>query len=136
MSVTHPNRSKLDDVLRSVLRVALVVVATVSVVVLGTLAFKWKELELAGAPTTKSNVLMLQAAVLQLWADGFAGCPTVQQVLELNLEPLKSELQKGTTGVDPWGTPYRIQCDRDHVLVFSLGPDKRAGTADDIESIL
>lgn len=136
MSVTHPNRSKLDDVLRSVLRVALVVVATVFVVALGTLAFKWEELKLAGAPTTKSNVLMLQAAVLQLWADGFAGCPTVQQVLALNLEPLKSELQKETTGVDPWGTPYRIQCDGDHVLVISLGPDKRAGTADDIKSIL
>jgi hypothetical protein len=66
----------------SVLRVALVVVAAVTVVVLGTLAFRWKELELAGAPTTKPNVLKLQAAVLQLWADGFTGCPTVQQVLE------------------------------------------------------
>jgi hypothetical protein len=79
---------------------------------------------------------MLRAAVLQLWADGFAGCPTVRQVLELNLELLESELRKETTGIDPWGTPYQIQCDRDHVLVFSLGPDKRAGTADDIKSIL
>jgi len=136
MSVTHPNRSKLDDVVRSILRVALVVVAAVTVLVLGTLAFKWKELKLAGAPTTKSNVLTLQAAVLQLWADGFTGCPTVQQVLELNLEPLESELRKETTGIDPWGTPYQIQCDQGQVLVFSPGPDKQAGTADDITSVL
>jgi general secretion pathway protein G len=136
VSETHPNRSKSGQVVRSVLRVALVVVATVTVMVLGTLAFKWKELKQAGAPTTKSNALMLQAAVLQLWADGFTGCPTVQQVLELNLEPLKSELKQETNGKDPWGTPYQIQCDQGQVLVFSLGPDKRAGTADDITSVL
>jgi general secretion pathway protein G len=136
MTAAHPNRSTLDRVLRSALRVALVVVAAITVLVVGRLAFKWDELKKAGAPTTKSNALMLQAAVLQLWADGFTGCPTVQQVLDLNVEPLKSELRKETTGIDPWGTPYRIQCDQDQVLVFSLGPDKRAGTADDITSIL
>jgi general secretion pathway protein G len=136
MSVTHPNRSKLDDVVRSVLRVALVVIVAVTAVVLGTLAFKWKDLQLAGAPSTKSNVLTLQAAVLQLWADGFTGCPTVQQVLELNKEPRKSELAKETNGTDPWGAPYQILCDQGQVLVFSLGPDKQPGTADDINSVL
>ena len=116
MSEPPSTRSKLGRVVRSVLRVALLVVATVTVMVVGVLALKWKEIKQAGAPTPKSNVLMLQAAVLQLWADGFTGCPDVQQVLELNQEPLKS--------------------DQDPVLVFSLGPDKQAGTADDITSVL
>lgn len=136
MSEPPSTHSKLGRVVRSVLRVALLVVATVTVMVVGVLALKWKEIKQAGAPTPKSNVLMLQAAVLQLWADGFTGCPDVQQVLELNQEPLKSELRKETNGMDPWGSPYRIQCDQDPVLVFSLGPDKQAGTADDITSVL
>jgi hypothetical protein len=41
---------------------------------------------------------------MQLLADGFAGCPTVQQVLELSEGPSKSELRKEMTCLDPWGT--------------------------------
>jgi hypothetical protein len=67
-------------------------------------------------------------------ADGFTGCPTVHQVLELTTEPAKSELQREITGSDPWGTPFQIRCQRERVRVFSMGPDKLAGTADDISS--
>jgi tetratricopeptide (TPR) repeat protein len=33
------------------------------------------------------------------------------------------------------GTPFQIQRDRDRLLAFSMGPDKLAGTADDISSM-
>ena len=33
---------------------------------------------------------------------------------------------------DPWGSPYAIKCPEDDVVVMSSGPDKRAGTGDDI----
>ena len=36
--------------------------------------------------------------------------------------------------LDPWGTPYQIRCDLDHVRVFSMGPDRKAGTEDDIHA--
>jgi hypothetical protein len=85
----------------------------------------------------RSKVVM---ELLGLWhvagGDGFTGCPTVQQVLELNKEPWKSELAQETNGMDSWGAPYQILCDQGQVLVFSLGPDKQAGTADDITSVL
>lgn len=75
---------------------------------------------------------MLNAAVLQLRYEGFSRCPTVQQVLDLTREPGKSSLRAETAGIDPWGTPYQVECDHDQVRVFSMGPDQRVGTADDI----
>ena len=33
---------------------------------------------------------------------------------------------------DPWGSPYAIKCPDDDVVVMSSGPDKKAGTDDDI----
>ena len=38
---------------------------------------------------------------------------------------------KGST-VDPWGTPYALNCDSAQITVTSAGPDKTMGTADDI----
>jgi hypothetical protein len=78
---------------------------------------------------------MLRAAALQLRADGFKGCPTARQVLELTEGSWKTELREATNGNDAWGTPFRVVCDEDRVRVFSLGPDKLAGTEDDVSSI-
>jgi general secretion pathway protein G len=136
MSGPAPARSKSSRIARLALRVILVVIATVVVALLAALAYYWDDLKQAGASSPKSNVLILRAATLQLLADGFTGCPTVQQVLELNNEPWKSELAQETNGMDPWGAPYQILCDQGQVLVFSLGPDKQPGTADDITSVL
>ena len=47
MSEPPSTRSKLGRVVRSVLRVALLVVATVTVMVVGVLALKWKEIPMA-----------------------------------------------------------------------------------------
>jgi general secretion pathway protein G len=136
MSGPARTRSTSSRIARWALRVILFIVATVVVALLAALAYYWEDLEHAGASSPKSNVLILRAATLQLLADGFTGCPTVQQVLELNKEPWKSELAQETNGMDPWGAPYQIRCDQGQILVFSLGPDKQAGTADDITSVL
>jgi general secretion pathway protein G len=136
MSGPARTRSKSNRVARWALRAILVVVATVVVALLAALTYYWEDLKQAGASSPKSNVLILRAATLQLLADGFTGCPTVQQVLELNKEPWKSELAQETNGMDPWGAPYQVLCDQGQILVFSLGPDKQAGTADDITSVL
>lgn len=135
MSEPSPASSKGENVARSALRIALAVAGIVAVVVIGALAYGWDKFQRAGAPGPRSHVALLRQATMQLLADGFAGCPTVQQVLELASEPAKSELQKETTGFDPWGTPFQIHCDGERVRVFSIGSDKLTGTADDISSM-
>ena len=67
-----------------------------------------------------------------LRAFSFVGCPTVQQIMELTAESARTDFLMDTNGIDPWGMPYQVECDPDKVHVFSTGPDKQAGTADDI----
>lgn len=35
---------------------------------------------------------------------------------------------------DPWGTPFRIHCAADELVVISAGPDLAFGTEDDIDA--
>ena len=87
----------------------------------------------AGAPSTRSNIAMLESSADNLRYLGFSGCPTVQQIMDLTTpEYARTSLLMDTNGIDPWGTPYQVECDPDKVHVFSMGPDKHVGTADDI----
>jgi type II secretion system (T2SS) protein G len=125
--------SKLGKVARSGLRVGLAVAAIVVVGCIGALVYGWGKFQRSGSPGPIANVIVLRQATMQLLADGFVGCPTVAQVLELSKGPSRSELQYESS-TDPWGTPFQIQCAHDRVRVFSMGPDKLPGTADDIGS--
>lgn len=55
-----------------------------------------------------------------------ADCPTVER--------LKTERQIAAQSniIDPWGSPYKIVCTEDDLVVSSAGPDKKEGTKDDI----
>lgn len=75
---------------------------------------------------------MLESNAENLRLFGGVWCPTVQQILDLTPEPARTFLLSDTNGIDPWGTPYQIECDQDKVRAFSMGPDKQPGTADDI----
>jgi hypothetical protein len=87
----------------------------------------------ASAPSTLSNIAMLESSAANLRALGVALCPTVQQIMDLTTpEYARTSLLMDTNGIDPWGTPYQVECDPNKVHVFSMGPDKRPGTADDI----
>jgi hypothetical protein len=113
--------------------VTLAIVGIIVVVVaVRKVASMWRDFKQAGVPTPLTMTAQLRAAAIQLRFEGFTGCPTVQQVLGSSLEPIKSELQQATNGIDPWGMPYQLECDKDQVRVFSMGPDKQAGTGDDI----
>lgn len=130
---TAPARSKLGSAAQSAVRIALAVAAIVALAVIAALAYGWPKLQRAGEPGPVAQAIVLRQATMQLLADGFVGCPTVQQVLELSTGPSKSQLQN-EMGNDPWGTPFQIQCERERVRVFSMGPDKLPGTPDDIGS--
>lgn len=38
----------------------------------------------------------------------------------------------GDASSDPWGSPYEMRETRREIILFSLGPDRRRDTADDI----
>jgi len=115
-------------------RVALAVIGVVVLLaVVKVASIVLDRFKRAGAPSTRSNIAMLESNADNLRAFGFVGCPTVQQIMELTTpEYARTSLLMDTNGIDPWGTPYQVECDPDKVHVFSMGPDKRAGTADDI----
>lgn len=114
-------------------RAAVIVVGVLVLLAVVKVAFVVSErFKQAGGPSPRSNISVLESNAANLRYLGFAGCPTVQQVLELTPEPARTDMLMDTNGIDPWGTPYQIECDHDKVHVSSMGPDKQAGTSDDI----
>jgi hypothetical protein len=59
--------------------------------------------------------------------DGRA-CPNLSDLITAGM------MVEGAQRVDPWGTPWRIDCLGESVTVRSSGPDRREGTADDISA--
>ena len=67
-------------------------------------------------------------AVVERYSVEHAGepCPTVEKLLAAR------ELSAGTNIHDPWGTPYKIVCRGEEVIIVSFGPDTEGNTADDL----
>lgn len=67
-------------------------------------------------------------AAISRWqtAHGTDGCP--------ELRSLRSEgfLEESDPDHDPWGSPFSFTCQADGVIVVSVGPDRIAGTLDDV----
>ena len=59
---------------------------------------------------------------------GSEDCPTVAELRRDGL------LSRRTKTEDPWGTPYRIQCEPGYAIAISAGPDSTFGTGDDVKS--
>jgi len=53
-------------------------------------------------------------------------CPTVDQL------KLDKDLDTGFNVKDPWGSPYKLNCETDEIVCSSAGPDRKEGTEDDI----
>jgi len=54
------------------------------------------------------------------------GCPTISQLVE------DGKLDESDRTDDAWGNRFRIICDGTSTSVHSAGPDRRAGTKDDM----
>jgi general secretion pathway protein G len=63
-----------------------------------------------------------------LWKQNHPGedCPTLEQLKQDKL------LDKGFSLKDPFGNPFRLNCDSDEITCSTAGPDHKEGTADDI----
>ena len=114
------------------LAIGLALIGVVALLAVVTVVSIVNRLKRAGGPSPQSNIAMLESNAENLRLFGGVYCPTVQQIMELTPEPARTFLRMDTNGIDPWGTPYQVACDHDKVRVSSMGPDKQAGTADDI----
>jgi prepilin-type N-terminal cleavage/methylation domain-containing protein len=80
---------------------------------------------------TESSAETIRAAVKIWWAtsNDVGTCPTVGMLLA------DGAIDRGKlTKSDPWGQPWKIQCDANDATVISRGPDKLPDTEDDIRA--
>ena len=84
------------------------------------------------------------ASSLKMYAVDMKSFPLTEEGLEVLISPPEDEalakkwdgpyIEGGKLPNDPWGTPFNYTYDNDKPRVWSSGPDKKAGTLDDIEA--
>ena len=106
----------------------LIVVAIMALIAGGAALLVFPQFAKAKVETAKLGAdTVKQAAMLYLNLDSTdSACPTVKDLAAAK----KIDANKTD---DPWGTPYRIQCEEGGEMhVYSNGKDKQEGSADDI----
>ncbi len=120
-------RKKMNRARGVTLIEVLIVLAIIGLIAGGVVVFAFPQLEKAKVGTAKNDTKALYQAI-ETWKLDHTGCPTV--------EGLKKDKALSTTSNtnDPWGQPYKVQCDEDgaKIAVYTIGPDKKENTADDI----
>ncbi|RZO58863.1 MAG: prepilin-type N-terminal cleavage/methylation domain-containing protein [Sandaracinaceae bacterium] len=64
--------------------------------------------------------------VAEMWLIENGTCPSVSELVD------EGVLRDGTRTLDPWDSPWSLECERTSVHVTSAGPDRELGTEDDI----
>ena len=104
----------------------LIVLAIVGLIAGGIAVYAVPKFQKAQKDSALNSLKALHA-VAEAWrANHGNDCPTPQRLKE------EKELSASSDINDPWGDPYKIQCDDDSTTVYSYGPDKKEGTQDDI----
>ena len=105
----------------------LIVVAIMSLVASGIAVAAYKYWSMAQIKTATANARSLRGLVKAWWLANESGeCPTLDDLIR------SGGADEDTSRVDPWGSAWRIECDGARVSVSSDGPDRKAGTTDDI----
>jgi hypothetical protein len=76
----------------------------------------------------KVDARTIQSVAERYASDHPGQCPTVEQLRS------ERELSEASKITDPWGETFRIVCRGEDVNVMSFGPDRLAGTTDDIRT--
>jgi general secretion pathway protein G len=105
----------------------LIVVAIIAMVAGGAAVFAVPQYKKSQVTSAKTGARVIRTAI-QNWqaTSNETSCPTISQLVQ------EKQLDPGQNNNDPWGQPYVLQCTEDEVIVSSGGPDKKAGTKDDI----
>ena len=85
-----------------------------------------KHLETARRDVAKTAVRTLRTATNLFMMQNPGECPSIERLIEDGM------IEPNTEKVDPWKTPYFIQCEGETTSIFSAGKDKQEGTDDDI----
>lgn len=106
----------------------MIVVAIIAMVAGGVAVLAIPKLREAQASSAETACRVIRNAVnqWQMAENEYGTCPTVSQLVQ------DKQLDSGQETDDPWGQPYTITCTEDEVIVSSTGPDKKAGSKDDI----
>ncbi len=104
----------------------MIVVVILGLISAGAAVAIFPRLREAQQKTTRTSAQELRRAA-ETWRGTHASdiCPTPQTLVQDKL------LDSSSTVNDAWGTPFRIVCEEEETVVFSLGPDKKE-SADDI----
>jgi general secretion pathway protein G len=104
----------------------LIVVAIMSLIATTVVVAVIPKFRGAQVDTALNSAREIRGAVTRWRARGGDQCPTVQQLRS------DKEIDTASNINDPWGSPFKIICTEDEVVVTSPGPDKKEGTPDDL----
>lgn len=106
----------------------MIVLAIITMIAGAVAVVAIPQMKEAQVKTATNGARVIRSAVSQwqLAENDYATCPTVSQLVQ------DKQLDAGQESNDPWGQPYEINCGEDDVTVTSVGPDKQAGSNDDI----
>ncbi len=74
----------------------------------------------------RTQLMTLRSAAIVRTAAKPDVCPTVDELRA------GGDLDRSFPLRDPWGSAWRLMCEDDEVTATSCGPDRKAGTADDV----
>jgi len=107
----------------------MVVIALISLLTTGVAVGALKMLRDAEDEQAKTNAAALAAAAEAfIIGHGSEECPTPEEMQRDGVLSSRSKTE------DPWGTPYRIQCEPNYAIAISAGRDGIFDTGDDIKS--
>lgn len=104
----------------------LAVVTIIAFVMGGAAFFIMPMFTKAGVKTATSSAQTIRKAV-QVWqmTNGSTACPELETLISEKILDTGSDL-------DPWQEKFVLVCRDGEIIVMSSGPDKKAGTEDDI----
>ncbi len=105
----------------------LIVVAIMAIVAGGVAVAAIKYWNTARLKTAATGARTVRSAVKGYWVTHEnSHCPTVTELMS------DGQLDEDSPTRDPWGNDWKIECEGEHVLVQSFGPDGKRDTEDDI----
>ena len=104
----------------------LIVLAIIGLIAGGIAVYAVPKIQQAQKDSARNSAKALHAATEAWRANHGMDCVTPQRMKD------EKELNASSDINDPWGMPYKIQCEDDATTIVSSGPDKKEGTQDDI----
>ncbi|MFP6685846.1 MAG: type II secretion system protein GspG [Polyangiaceae bacterium] len=129
-TISKTNRHRLlRAARRGVTLFEVLIVLAIMAMIAGGVGFallpRLQEARIQKAQTDTRNI---RQVAMQYVALKGGDCPSVEGLIA------SKELEAAEGGRDPWGQVYVISCETEDVMVASAGPDKQAGTEDDISA--